>query len=74
MMGSLYNWSAAMDGCMPFGRTGWDREEGTCSDVREQQRCMEACHGMKNELSESLWVRTRGQSSMGDVVEGVCCR
>ena len=41
--------------------------------VREQDRCTELCCGMGDERAESMWVRIRGQTNMGDVV-GVCYR
>ena len=41
---------------------------------KEWFECMELCLGTSDKPIESLWVRVRGQTNMGDIVVGICCR
>ncbi|GAB0176868.1 hypothetical protein GRJ2_000152000 [Grus japonensis] len=47
---------------------------GVALYVREQLECMELCLGMDDELTESLRVRIKEQTGMGDIVVGICYR
>lgn len=42
--------------------------------MTKQLECMELHLGMDNEQAESLWVRIKKQTSLGDSVVGVGCR
>ena len=43
-------------------------------DVKEQWQCVEICLGMDDEQAESLSVKIRGQTSLGDIVVPICFR
>ena len=36
--------------------------------VREQLECIEFCLGMNDEQMESLWIRIKGKTNMGDSI------
>ena len=42
--------------------------------MRTQLECMEVCLAMDNEPTESLWVRTKEVTGMGDIIVGVSYR
>lgn len=42
--------------------------------VKQQLECMELYRGMDYEMTETLWVSVKEQTSMGDIVVGVCYR
>lgn len=39
-----------------------------------QPQSLELCLGIDDEPTESLWVRIKDQTGMGDIVVGFCCR
>ncbi|KAK4832456.1 hypothetical protein QYF61_023503 [Mycteria americana] len=64
-----------MEGYRLFRKDMSERQGGGIAlYVREQLECMELCLGMADELTESLWVRIKEQTSMGDTVMGICYR
>ena len=58
-----------------LGRTGRGNEEGDVTlYVIDQLECMELHLGVDEELTESLWVRSKGRTGIGDIIVGVCYR
>jgi len=50
------------------------RGGGVALYVREQPDYVELCLRADEEQVESLWVRIKGQTHTGDIIEGVYCR
>lgn len=69
---SSHKWSAAIDayGFFRKDRPGW-QGQSVVLYVREQWECTELCQEMSDETADSLWVRTGGHTSVGDIVVGV---
>lgn len=47
--------------------TGHDGTKGESFFMREELECTELCHQMDDELAETLWVRIRGRTKVGDI-------
>lgn len=67
-MTGMMSW---MDICS-LGRTGWEEKEVRLPFVRRQLVCLAFCLGMGDEPTETLRVRIKEQTNMGDVVVAVC--
>ena len=49
-----------------------DGEGGVAIYVRDRLECMELCLGSGDQLAESLWVRVKGKTAIGDITVGIC--
>ncbi|KAK4806252.1 hypothetical protein QYF61_013396 [Mycteria americana] len=69
------DWSVAMEGYRLFRKDSMGRQGGGVAlYVREQLECMELCLGMDDEPTESLRLRIKEHTGMGDIVVDVCYR
>jgi len=72
---SSHDWNAVMDGYTLFGKDMPPRRGGGVAlHVKEQLECIELCLGAAEEGVKSLWVRTKGQAHMSDVIVGLYYR
>ena len=70
-----HDWSIIMWGYRLTGKNRLERPgEEVALYVREQLECIELCLRMDDEPNESLWVRIKEQTSMGDIVVHVFCK
>lgn len=71
-MDNLRDLNAVMDSYVIFRKEKPARwGDGVALNMREQQESVELCLGMNDEWVESLWVRIKGLSNIGDVTVGI---
>jgi len=69
---SSHDWNAVIDGYVLFRKDRPTRRGGGVAlYVREKLDSIELCLGVDDEGVESLWVRIKGQSHMGNIVVDV---
>jgi len=71
----LHGWHAAMDGYRLFRKDRPTRRSRKVAPyVRGQLECIELGLGADEERVEILWIRSKGQAHMGDIMVGVYYR
>ncbi|GAB0187672.1 hypothetical protein GRJ2_001232500 [Grus japonensis] len=72
---SSYDWSVGMEGYRLFRKDRQGRQGGGIAlYANDQLERMELHLGMKEEPTESLWVRIKGRAGAGDIIVAFCYR
>lgn len=65
----MHDWNSVMDGYLFFRKDRSARQgSGVALYLREQLECIEFCLGMNDEQMESLRIRIKGKTNMGDSI------